>query len=356
MSRRLLVGLMVTLAFGCTTVRVVPPPPAAEVSGRWVGSWRSIDTMNVPREGMLDADLAQDGASGRGRMVWFDTHITNVPESARLAGALGVPIVFAVSGSNLAVRHELGARQLAMQLSIDGDELTGTLDGPTRVEVKLTRQSRPGAVSVAQRLGLLEANGSRVDHRVTTLEGRTDMLAAALDDTRSVADEAAILAREAKDGVEEAAIVHGEMTARVEEALAERRTARENGNGGAASPIASNGRADRTVIHTLDLRFAFDKAHLDDAATTALLEVIDLLKENPELSAELEGYADALGSTDYNVRLSQRRVETVHRHLAKAGVPLERIHVIGLGQLPDKDAEVRKKNRRVTVKLMMAEN
>ncbi|HYZ99427.1 MAG TPA: OmpA family protein, partial [Acidimicrobiales bacterium] len=40
---------------------------------------------------------------------------------------------------------------------------------------------------------------------------------------------------------------------------------------------------------------------------------------------ELEGYADSVGSADYNVRLSQRRVETVHRYLARAGVPLERI-------------------------------
>jgi outer membrane protein OmpA-like peptidoglycan-associated protein len=354
MARRLLIGLMMTTAFGCTTVRVVPPPPAAEVSGRWVGTWRSIDTMSVPREGMLDVDFAQDGASGRGRMVWFDAHITNLPESARLAGALGVPIVFAVSGSNIALRHELGARQLAMQLAVDGDEASGTLHTPTRVEVKLTRLSRPGAVTVAHRLGLLEANGARVDDRVTTLEGRTDMLASAVDDARSLADEAAMVAREAKDGVEEAAIVQGEMTARVEEALAERRAARD-GNGGAASPVAPGGRGDRTIVHTLDVRFAFDKAHLDDAGTTALLEVIDLLKGNPELSAELEGYADSVGKTDYNVRLSQRRVETVHRHLARAGVPLERIHVIGLGQLPDKDAEARKKNRRVTVKLMMTD-
>ena len=354
MARRLLISLMVTMAFGCTTVRVVPPPPAVEISGRWVGSWRAIDTMSVPREGMLDVDFAQDGASGRGRMAWFDTHITNVPESARLAGALGVPVVFAISGSNVALRHELGARQLSMQLSVDGDEMVGMLDTPSRVEMRLTRLSRPGAVSVAQRLGLLESNGARVGDRVTTLEGRTAMLAAAVDDARAAADEAAIVAREAHDGVEESAITQGEMTARLEEAL--ERRANGNGNGGAASPVATNGHADRTIIHSLDVRFAFNKAQLDDKGATALLEVVDLLKENPELSAELEGYADSVGSADYNVQLSQRRVETVHRYLARAGVPLERIHIIGLGQLPDKDAEARQKNRRVTVKLLMAEN
>jgi outer membrane protein OmpA-like peptidoglycan-associated protein len=356
MARRLLIGLMVATTFGCTTVvRVVPPPPAAELSGRWIGTWRAIDTMNVAREGMLDVDLAQDGANGRGRMVWSNTHVTNVPESARLAGALGVPVVFAIAGPTVAVRHELGARQLAMQLTVDGDDLYGVIDSPSRVEVKLTRQSRPGAVTVRERLGLLEAGHVRDGQRLTALEGRADTMTAAIDDTRAAVDEAAVLAREAKDGVEETAIVQGELTARVEEALAERH-ARDNGNVGAASPVASSGHLDRTVIHTLDVRFAFDKASLDDAGTTALLEVIDLLKDNPELSAELEGYADSVGGNAYNLRLSQRRVETVHRHLAKAGVPLERIHVIGLGQLPDKDAEARKKNRRVTVKLLMADN
>ncbi|MBI1733712.1 MAG: OmpA family protein [Candidatus Rokubacteria bacterium] len=353
MARRLLITLVVTMAFGCTTVRVVPPPPAAEVSGRWVGSWRAIDTMNVPREGMLGLDLAQDGASGRGKMVWFDTHITMVPESARLAGALGVPVVFAISGSTVALRHELGARQLAMQLTVDGDEIVGAVDTPARVEVRLTRLSRPGAVSVAHRLGLLEADGARVGDRVTTLEERTAMLAAAVEDARGTADEAAIAAREARDGVEESTIAQGEMTARLEELL--ERRASENVTG-AASPVASSGHTDRTIIHTLDVRFAFDKSQLDDAGATALLEVVDLLKENPELSAELEGYTDSVGSTDYNMRLSQRRVEAVHRYLARAGVPLERVHIIGLGQLPDKDPDARTKNRRVTVKLLMAED
>jgi outer membrane protein OmpA-like peptidoglycan-associated protein len=105
-------------------------------------------------------------------------------------------------------------------------------------------------------------------------------------------------------------------------------------------------------VHSVDVRFAFDRSELDDAAATALLEVVGLLKENPELGAELEGFADVVGAKTYNVRLSQRRVENVHRYLAQRGVPLERIHVVGYGALPGKAADTRAKNRRVTIKLL----
>ncbi len=92
------------------------------------------------------------------------------------------------------------------------------------------------------------------------------------------------------------------------------------------------------------------------SGTTALKEVVDLLTENPELSAELEGYTDSTGSVEHNLRLSQRRVESVHRYLARRGVSLDRIHIVGLGRLTDKDVETRSVNRRVTVKLLIAEN
>jgi len=347
MARTLLV-LLASLSFACTTVRVVPAPPSAEVSGQWIGTWRAMDVTNVVREGQITIDLVQDGSRGRGRMMWIDAGVTDVPHSARLAGAMGVPIVFAVTGSTIVVRHEAGARELAMNFTVQGDELAGSVDTASRVEVRATRQTRLGGATTTERLGRLELDATRERTRVGSIDTRVTQLATDIQAVRATADDAAGTAQRAL-ALAGDATTKTETTAKLEDL--ERRV-REASNG-----HATNGRhGERTVLHALDVRFKFNRAELDDAGATSLVDVIELLKENPEVTAELEGYTDVVGTPDYNVRLSQRRVDAVHRYLAQRGVPLERMHVVGLGPLPDKEAEARAKNRRVTVKLMMSED
>lgn len=345
MTRTLLMLAVASLTFACTTIRVMPPAPAVEVSGRWVGTWRAVDHGNAPREGQVDVDLTQDGAHGRGRMVWSDTLITPVPESLRLAGGMGAPIVFTVTGSSMVVRHERSAREFTIHFIVREDEIAGTINGPSPVEVRLTRVWRPTGLTTGERLGRLEADSGRDRERLRDVDTR---LTGVSTETRGAAD----LARQALATTGEWATRTGDASSRVEE-LERRVRETANGGNGSGNGHATNGKADRAVLHTLDVRFGFDKADLDDAGATGLAEVIELLKENPDLSAELEGYADAVGSSEYNVQLSQRRVENVHRYLARRGVPLERLHIVGLGPLPDSAPEARAKNRRVTVKLMV---
>ena len=89
-------------------------------------------------------------------------------------------------------------------------------------------------------------------------------------------------------------------------------------------------------------------------AQTALLSLVKELRENPKLIVDLEGYTDSVGPREYNVQLSQRRVEAVRRYLVDKGVDMPRIQWIGLGQLPDRGTqEDQAKNRRVTLKMMI---
>jgi outer membrane protein OmpA-like peptidoglycan-associated protein len=106
----------------------------------------------------------------------------------------------------------------------------------------------------------------------------------------------------------------------------------------------------RTLVDMVQVRFGFDRADLDDAAQTALASLIKELKQNPELNVDLEGYTDTRGSREYNVQLSQRRVEAVRRYLVSQGIELPRIHGIGLGALPERGTTDEAK-RRVSVKL-----
>jgi outer membrane protein OmpA-like peptidoglycan-associated protein len=110
----------------------------------------------------------------------------------------------------------------------------------------------------------------------------------------------------------------------------------------------------RQLVETLHVQFGFDKADLTDGAQTALATIVKELRANPTLTVELEGYTDPTGPKDYNVTLSQRRVETVRRYLIEQGAELPRIHSVGLGPLPGGKGDEVAKQRRVTLKLMIA--
>lgn len=112
------------------------------------------------------------------------------------------------------------------------------------------------------------------------------------------------------------------------------------------------GRNKRNVVETLHVQFGFDRWDLNDGAQTALLGVIKELKGNPDLSVDLEGFTDPTGAREYNVGLSQRRVEAVRRYLIENGADLSRIYSVGLGPIMAKNEE-HAKLRRVTVRLMV---
>jgi outer membrane protein OmpA-like peptidoglycan-associated protein len=108
----------------------------------------------------------------------------------------------------------------------------------------------------------------------------------------------------------------------------------------------------RSLSDSMAVQFGFNRADLDDAAETALVALVRELRQQPKLVVELEGYADARGPREYNIQLSQRRVETVRRYLVQSGIEVSRIHSIGLGSLNDPKAPDAAK-RRVTVKVMV---
>jgi len=108
----------------------------------------------------------------------------------------------------------------------------------------------------------------------------------------------------------------------------------------------------RNLSDSLTVQFGFNRSDLDDAAQTALVALVRELQQNPKLMIELEGYADPKGPRDYNVQLSQRRVEAVRRYLVQKGVELARINSIGLGSIDDPKMPDASK-RRVTVKVLV---
>ena len=110
----------------------------------------------------------------------------------------------------------------------------------------------------------------------------------------------------------------------------------------------------RTPAESFEVLFGFDRWNLSDAAQTSLVTLVNELKENNKLAVELMGYTDPTGAREYNIQLSQRRVEAVRRFLVENGVELWRIHSVGLGPILDREIPKEKK-RRVTLRLTTAD-
>ncbi len=110
----------------------------------------------------------------------------------------------------------------------------------------------------------------------------------------------------------------------------------------------------RSPVETVDVRFGFNRWELADAAQNELAGLAKEVKENDKLVVELAGYTDPAGSREYNLQLSQRRVEAVRRFFVERGVQLWRIESVGLGPSGDPGLSNDKK-RRVTVTLLTLE-
>lgn len=103
------------------------------------------------------------------------------------------------------------------------------------------------------------------------------------------------------------------------------------------------------------VNFDFNKANIRPDAAGILREAATILKDNPKVQVSVEGHTDAIGSEEYNLKLSLRRATAVKQFLVKEGVPDARLSVRGFGKTQpvasnDTD-DGRAQNRRVELKV-----
>jgi len=101
--------------------------------------------------------------------------------------------------------------------------------------------------------------------------------------------------------------------------------------------------------------FAFDHSDLNPGARDKLDRLVTVMETAPTMKLRLEGHADALGSVNYNDRLSINRAESVRDYLVSKNIQSDRIELLGYGELkPAADNSTdagRARNRRVEVHL-----
>jgi hypothetical protein len=106
---------------------LVPPAPPADLSGRWVGTWKGLGLFDSLRQSTAEATLVQQGPIGVAHLVLDDTIAAGVPWVMRIEGSRGVRLVYRVSGADAWMRHRITPAEMTAAFTLVGDKLVGTL-------------------------------------------------------------------------------------------------------------------------------------------------------------------------------------------------------------------------------------
>lgn len=108
---------------------------------------------------------------------------------------------------------------------------------------------------------------------------------------------------------------------------------------------------DRLCVN-LDMEFDTDQADIKPQYHDAIAKVGEFMKKYPTTTAVIEGHTDNVGGAAYNMKLSQKRAESVVAYLVKNfGIDSSRLEAKGHGEKRriayNSTAEGRQKNRRI---------
>ena len=104
-------------------------------------------------------------------------------------------------------------------------------------------------------------------------------------------------------------------------------------------------------VYFPDIAFDFNKSSLNDLGKARVRQVSQLLASVPSLKVVVEGHTDYIGSDEYNMKLGQRRADTVLKELTDLGVDAQRLSPVSFGEgkplFTEEEDWARAANRRV---------
>lgn len=125
------------------------------------------------------------------------------------------------------------------------------------------------------------------------------------------------------------------------------------------TPSVALGQGARRAIQLLPDRletgggifFATNSAELRVQSFTVLEQVVEVLRNNPSITIEVQVHTDSRGSGQYNLRLSHERAHAIYQILIQRGVDAQRLSFQGYGETcpisTNQTAASRQANRRV---------
>lgn len=80
------------------------------------------------------------------------------------------------------------------------------------------------------------------------------------------------------------------------------------------------------------IHFATGKHAILPASFELMNQIAQVLKDHPTIKLRIEGHTDSIGNDALNLRLSQRRANSVREYLIEAGIGADRLVAIGFGE------------------------
>ena len=112
----------------------------------------------------------------------------------------------------------------------------------------------------------------------------------------------------------------------------------------------------RKKIVLRSVYFEFDRSNIRPDAAPVLDEAAGLLRDEGEINVVAEGHTDSIGSDSYNMKLGQRRADSVRSYLVNKGISSKRIRTESYGEsrpvATNDTAEGRAQNRRVELRVV----
>ena len=103
------------------------------------------------------------------------------------------------------------------------------------------------------------------------------------------------------------------------------------------------------------IHFDFDSAEINAKSEDGIKRIAEVLSQNPSEKLRLDGFTDAVGTSEYNKKLSERRTLAVIHCLTQYGAKADQIlsypHGESMPVATNKTTEGRAENRRVEISL-----
>ena len=99
------------------------------------------------------------------------------------------------------------------------------------------------------------------------------------------------------------------------------------------------------------ITFRFDKSDVIPDPSPILDQAVEIVKGCPFSKIEIQGHTDWMGSDEYNMKLGERRANTVMKYLVAHGIPADQLTIKSYGEskpiATNETREGRAKNRRI---------
>ena len=127
-----------------------------------------------------------------------------------------------------------------------------------------------------------------------------------------------------------------------------------------ALQLLSTKELDNTVVRASTVYFENDQFTFHRNFEPQLEQLLKVLGDHPQVNIVIEAHTDAIGKDDYNLKLSQKRAQSIVDYLVAHGVTTDRLVPVGHGEnhpiASNESDPGRGQNRRVEFRLQVPDD